>query len=77
MLRQLETRKEKIPSPSRECMMDMFSKAWDGTCALINPPEVFMFNMITLPLDGKKNVHANNKLWDLVGEDMEEFRKQL
>ena len=58
-------------------MMYMFSKAWEGTCAAINPTEVFMSNMITLPLDGKKTVHANNKLYDLVGEEMEEFRIQL
>ena len=77
MLRQLSIDKFKIPSPSRDCMMSMLDRAWSEALKSITPSRVFLSNMITLPLDGSKNMHANSKLWDEVGEDMEEFRKIL
>ena len=67
---------KKIPSPSRDQMMEMFYNAWEKTCSDVDNEQTFNSNMMTLAFDGSGDHFASKKLMDLVGE-MLIFREQL
>ena len=74
MLQKLEEIPDKIPSPSEDDMMEMFSSAWKQTCPPIDNEIVFKRNMLTLKLDGSEDNLASPKLMQLVGDEMVRFR---
>ena len=59
---------KKIPSPSRDQMMEMFYNAWEKTCSDVDNEQTFKSNMMTLAFDGSEDHFASKKLMDLVGE---------
>ena len=77
MLEMLEKDPIKIPTPTRDQMMQMFQESWTETCANVDNEFVFKTNMITLALDGSEDHLASRKLMDLIGKEMLEFRENL
>ena len=77
MLDLLKQDPKKIPSPSRDQMMEMFYNAWEKTCSDVNCEQTYKSNMMTLAFDGSEDHLASKKLMDLVGEEMLVFREQL
>ena len=77
MLEMLEKDPIRIPTPTRDQMMQMFQESWNETCTNVNNKFVFKTNMITLALDGSEDHLASRKLMDLIGKEMLEFRENL
>lgn len=77
MIQKLREHKDKIPTPSRDEMMVMFSKAWDDTLEEIDGEHVFKKIMLTIKFDGSEDHLSNRRLWDLVGDEMVKFREDL
>ena len=77
MLKQLTENPKKIPAPSRDEIMKLFDGAWQRVYDRIDNVLVFKRNMITLSLDGSEDQLASRKLFDLVGEEMLSYRKEL
>ena len=77
MLEMLEKDPIKIPTPTRDQMMQMFQESWNETCTNVDNKLVFKTNMITLALDGSEDHLASTKLMDLIGKEMLEFRENL
>ena len=75
MLKMLEKDKNKVPSPNREDMVKMLLSAWK------NVPnhfaEVFKKLFVTDALDGSEDNLVSDKLFALIGSDMQKFRKEL
>ena len=77
MLDQLKKKPGKIPQPSRDEMMDMFSNAWQEEYDRIDNVDVYKKNMISIALDGSEDHLASKKIMDPVGEEMLAFREEL
>ena len=75
MLKKLIEEPGKIPSPSRDEMMSMLSKAWDMLD--IDTAKEFKTLFVTNALDGSEDFLVSDKLYALVGNDMIKFREQL
>ena len=75
MVRMLKANPDKIPSPSRNQMMQLFYESWNSVHERVDNVNVFKQNMITLALDGSEDHLASRKLMDLVGTEMIEFLK--
>ena len=58
----LEKDSLKIPTPTRDQMMQMFQESWKETCANVSNTLVFKTNMITLALDGSED-HLDSKAY--------------
>ena len=77
MVDQLKEDPNKIPSPTRNDMMNLFNDAWNQAYDQVDNVNVFKKNMVTIALDGSEDVLASRKLMDLVGKEMIEFRDKL
>ena len=77
MIDKLREHPEKIPAPTRDDMMEMFSHAWKETCQDVDGELAFKQNMVTIAFDGSEDHLVSAKLMDLVGEDMKAFRAEL
>ena len=77
MIDMLKDNPTKIPSPSRDQMMSLFQESWKETLGQVDNEHVFRTNMITLALDGSEDHLASQKLIDLVGPEMLQFREEL
>ena len=75
MLQQLRHDKSKIPSPSREEMMSMLCKSWESLD--IDFSERYKALWITNALDGSEDHLVSDRIFRLVGEDLQKFRKRL
>ena len=65
---------KKVPTPTREEMINMTVKA--AKKIDVNFAEVFIQLYVTNKLDGSEDYLVSNKLFDLTGSDMVEFRKK-
>ena len=74
MLKMLEKDK-KVPLPNREDMVKMLLSAWKDVPN--NFAEVFKKLFVTNALDGSENHLVSDKLFALIGSDMQKFRKEL
>ena len=77
MIDMLRENPTKIPAPSRDQMMSLFQESWKETLRQVDNEHVFRTNMITLALDGSEDHLASQKLMDLVGPEMLQFREEL
>ena len=68
---------KKIPSSSRNQMMELFHNAWEKICSDVDNGQTFKSNMMTLALDGSEDHFASKRVMDLVGKEMLVFREQL
>lgn len=75
MLKMLEVDKNKVPSPKREDMVKMLLSAWRDVPD--NFAEVFKKLFVTSALDGSEDHLVSDKLFALIGSDMQTFRKKL
>lgn len=75
MLKQLEANPNTVPSPSRDDMMKMLVESWDAVDvnATDSLKSLFMMNA----LDGSEDHLVSDKLFELVGQSMVVFRRQL
>ena len=65
---------KKVPTPTREEMINMTVKA--AKKIDVNFAEVLIQLYVTNKLDGSEDYLVSNKLFDLTGSDMVEFRKK-
>ena len=75
MLEKLQVERNKVPTPTREEMVKMTVKAAkkiDG-----NFSEVFKQLFVTNDLNGSEDYLVSDKLFNLIGEEMKDFRKTL
>ena len=75
MMETLRADKKKVPTPTREEMINMTvtpAKKID-----LNFAEVFKQLFVTNKLDGSEDYLVSDKLFDLIGSDVVEFRKKL
>ena len=73
MLDQLQKDATKIPSLSRNEMMQMLLQSWEQL--EIDVERDFKSLFVTNPLDGSEDYLVSDKLYSLVGDEMAEFRK--
>ena len=77
MLDQLQENPSKIPAPSRNKIMQLFSEACGNVYEQLDNVVIYKRNMMTLALDGSEDHLTSRKLFDLVGNEMVSFRKEL
>lgn len=77
MIKALAKDPTKIPSPSRDQMMQMFHEAWNKALAGIDNELVFKQNMLRIKLDGSEDHLVSRQLWNLVVTEMVNFRTNL
>ena len=75
MIEQLRSNPEKIPSPSRDQMMEMLYQSWSSLN--VDRSAAFKSLWITNAFDGSEDYLVSRKLWDLVGSDMVNYRSSL
>ena len=75
MLKMLEKDRNKVPSPNREDMVKMLLSAWKDVPN--NFAKVFKKLFVTNALDGSEDHLVSDKLFALIGSDMQKFRKEL
>ena len=75
MLRQLEENPTKIPAPSRDEMMLMMSRSWESM--VIDEERAFKTLFVTNAFDGSEDYLVSDKLFQLVGPQLVEFREKL
>ena len=75
MLKKLQIEKSKVPSPSREQMIEMLFGAWKETDKGFNAIIKELF--VTNAFDGPEDFLVSDKLFSLIGDDMLEYRRQL
>ena len=75
MMEKLQADKKKVPSPTREEMINMTVKA--SRKADISFTEVFKELFVTNKLDGSEDYLVSDKQFALIGNEMKEFRKKL
>ena len=73
MLKMLEKDKNKVPLPNREDMVKMLLPAWKDVPN--NFAKVFKKRFVTNALDGSEDHLVSDKLFALIGSDMQKFRK--
>lgn len=67
--------KNKVPSPKCEDMVQMLLSAWQNVPN--NFPEVFKKLLVNHALDGSEDHLVSDKLFALIGNDMQKVRKEL
>ena len=77
MLEKLKADTNKIPAPTRDEIMDLFSSAWGTVTSSLDHEKNAKFNGLTIKLDGSEDHLMSSKLMDLVGKEMLDFRAQL
>ena len=75
MMEKLRADKKKVPTPTREEMINMTVKA--AKKINVNFAEVFKQLFVTNKLQGLEHYLVSSKLFDLIGSDTVEFRKKL
>ena len=75
MMEKLQADKKKVPSPTREEMINMAVKASRKVDESFT--EVFKELFVTNKLDGSEDYLLSDKLFALIGNEMKEFRKKL
>ena len=75
MMKKLQPDKKKVPSPTREEIINMAVK--DSRKVDISFTEVFKELFVTNKLDGSEDYLVSDKLLALIGNEMKEFRKKL
>ena len=74
MLRRLEVDKGKIPSASREDMVYINMSSWEKVIHTVNFSTAFKRRFVTNALDGSEDYLVSDRLFKLIGEEMQEFR---
>ena len=77
MLQKLQDEPQKVPSPSKDEMMTMISNAWDSTTQQVDPISALKQNFLLNALDGSEDWMVRDSLFELVGEEIKEFRVNL
>ena len=75
MLQKLEAEPNKIPSPTRDDMMDMLLASWESV--KLDPVLALKNNFLLNAMDGSEDYLVTDKLMDLVGEEIIAFRTNL
>ena len=75
MLEKLQVERNKVPTPTREEMVNITVKAEKKFD--VNFSEVFKQHFVTNGLNGSKDYLVSDILFDLIGEEMKDFRKTL
>ena len=75
MLEKLQVERNKVPTPTREEMVNMTVKA--AKKIDVNFNDVFKQLFVTNDLNGSEDYLVSDKLFDLIGEEMKDFRKTL
>ena len=75
MLQMLQIDKNKVPSPKREDMVKMLLSAWREVPN--NFADVFKKLFVTSALNGSEDHLVSDKLFALIGSEMQKFRKEL
>ena len=75
MFKMVEIDKNKVLSPKREDMVQMLLSAWRNVPN--NFPDVFMKLFIANALDGSEDHLVSDKLFTLIGNDMQKVQKEL
>ena len=71
----LKMDKNKVPSPKREHMVKMLLSAWRDVPN--NFADIFKKLFVTNALDGSEDHLVSDKLFVLIGSDIQKFRKEL
>jgi hypothetical protein len=77
MLEMLKANPAKIPAPSRDQMMEMFSDAWEEVYEQTDSSDAYKKCLINIAFDGSEDHLASKRLMDLVGAEMLVFREEL
>ena len=75
MMEQLEMRPDRVPSPSRDEVMDMLSTSLESLD--FDVTKALKENFIANALDGSEDIMVRDKIFSLVGEDIIRFRQEL
>ena len=75
MLKMLEIDKNKVPSSKREDMVQMLLSAWQDVPN--NFPDVLKKLFVANALDGSEDHLVSDKLFALIGNDIQQVRKEL
>ena len=75
MLEQLTENPQKIPKPTRDDMMTMLTSSWDAL--KVDPVLALKNNCILNKLDGTEDYLVYNRLFEIVGRQMIEFRAEM
>ena len=75
MLEKLQVERNKVPTPTREEMVNMTVKT--AKKIDVNFSEVFKQLFVTNDLNGSEDYLVSDKLFDLIGEEIKDFRKTL
>ena len=75
MLEQLSENPDKIPAPSRDVMMHMLADSWDSLT--MDPLKCLKNNFVCNAFDGSEDFMVSDKLFQIVGAEMVEFREAL
>ena len=77
MLEKLRNESDKIPSPSRDDMMSMIKTAMEKIDESVDVQNAFKRLFITNALDGSEDHMVSDKLFQLIGPQVTEFRNNL
>jgi hypothetical protein len=75
MAQQLSVNPQKVPAHSRDEMMKMLVDAWDSLH--VDVSHALKENFITNALDGSEDILVSDRLFQFVGKDVVEFRKEM
>ena len=75
MLKQLEENPHKVPSPSRDDMMRMLCQSWEAL--EVDPVMALKSLFILNALDGSEDYLVSDKMFELIGRDLVDFRQKM
>ena len=75
MLQQLTENPQKVPNPSRDDMMNMLASSWEALT--VDPVLALKNNFVLNKLDGSEDYLVYNRLFEIVGREMLEFRAEM
>ena len=77
MIEQLQSNPNKIPQPSKDDMMRMLDIAWKSVLGRVDVEDRFKALWVTNNFDGSEDFLVSQKIMDLVGTELIEYRKRL
>ena len=77
MLKKLKEEPNKVPSPSRDQMMEMLVESWNTVIENVDVTYAMKQLFILNKLDGSEDYLVSDTLFSLVGDKIQEFRKEL
>ena len=77
MIEQLRSNPNKIPKPSKDDMMRMLDTDWKSVLGHVDVADRFKALWVTNNLDGSEDFLVSQKIIDLVGPELIEYRKKL